>query len=167
VDIIGAASRLTRRLGGLVNSASVFSTGDLRDPAHFHSTLQINALAPLQLADGFRRRSKRGWIINITDAHIQPISLTYQNYRISKLLLTELTRQLAAVYAPAIRVNAIAPGAILPAPGASHRSFSRLAKEIPLKKTGDPAAVVTAFAYLLDNDYVTGETLYVDGGWHL
>lgn len=167
VDIVAAASRLTTHLGGLVNSASVFAKGDLRDPDHFRTTLEINALAPFRLAESFRRRVQRGWIVNITDAHIEPINLTYQNYRISKLLLGELTRQMAARYAPAIRVNAIAPGAILPAPGDTHRSFSRLAKEIPLKRTGNPQAVVKAYAYLLDNDYVTGETLHVDGGWHL
>jgi len=107
-----------------------------------------------------------GWIINITDARAHHISKKYQNYRVSKLFLDEITRQQAYLYAPAIRVNAIAPGAILPADGHTE-DFSELPSLIPLAKTGDPARVRMAARLLIENDYITGGIIPVDGGWHL
>jgi NAD(P)-dependent dehydrogenase (short-subunit alcohol dehydrogenase family) len=118
------------------------------------------------LSRAFSAAVQEGWIINLTDAHIGAVNLNYQNYRISKLLLAELTRQMAMLWAPRIRVNAIAPGAILAAEAGEESSFEQLARQIPAGRTGKIQDIQQAFAYLVGQDYVTGQTLYVDGGWH-
>ncbi len=152
---------------GLINNAATFTHGDLLDKDHFETTMRINALIPLDLSRRFAQQADRGWIINITDAHISSYNQRYQNYRIAKKLLVELTEQLATLLAPRIRVNAVAPGAMLPPSDKNGLPMSRLKKLIPLKKTGDLTSLMQAYRYLLDNTYITGQTLYVDGGWHL
>ena len=154
-------------LEGLVNSAAVFQQGDMSDPSHFSDMLEVNALAPLKLSAEFAKSVKSGWIINITDAHTRPKSKKYQNYRVSKLFLDEITQQLAYLYAPSIRVNAIAPGAILPPAGESEEAFNELSNTIPLNKTGSPYSIRQALRFLIENDYITGAIINVDGGWHL
>lgn len=154
-------------LAGLINNASVFEAGDMSDQNSFMNILAVNALIPLKLSAEFAKTVKSGWIINITDAHAGPMSKKYQNYRVSKLFLDEITRQQAYLYAPAIRVNAIAPGAILPPVGGGVEEFAELTSLIPLAKTGDPAHIRQAMRLLVENDYITGSVIPVDGGWHL
>ncbi|MDR2591722.1 MAG: SDR family oxidoreductase [Chitinispirillales bacterium] len=154
-------------LAGLINNASVFETGDMSAPDHFDRVLTVNTLVPLKLSAAFAKSVKNGWIINITDAYIHNKSKKYQNYRVSKLFLEEITRQQAYLYAPAIRVNAIAPGAILPAAGEARESFDSLKKNIPMNRTGDPAHIRQALRFLIENDYMTGNVIQVDGGFGL
>jgi len=154
-------------LEGLINNAAVFQQGNMSNPGHFDSILTINALTPLRLSAEFAKRVKSGWLINITDAHNRPKSKKYQNYRVSKLFLDEITRQLAYLYAPSIRVNAIAPGAILPPAEESKEAFNKLSNNIPLGKTGGLTNIRQAMRFLVENDYITGSIIPVDGGWHL
>jgi len=154
-------------LEGLINNAAVFQQGNMSAPYHFSDILAINALTPLRLSAEFAKLVKSGWIINITDARTRPKSKKYQNYRVSKLFLDEITQQLAYLYAPSIRVNAIAPGAVLPAAEESEDVFDNLSKTIPLGKTGGPAHIRQAMRFLIENDYITGSVIQVDGGWHL
>lgn len=166
--VVDAAAGLSRSLIGLVNNASNFTKGNLNDTGHFFAMLASNTFAPLALCRRFTTVAKSGWIINITDAHIRPINRNWQNYRVSKIMLEELTRQLAFLHAPAFRVNALAPGAILPAKTLmGQENFALLKHTIPLKRTGDMASVINAFELLVRNEYITGQTLFVDGGWHL
>jgi NAD(P)-dependent dehydrogenase (short-subunit alcohol dehydrogenase family) len=165
--VMDYARDLPVTLEGLVNNASVFRRGDLSDPEQFHDILSINALAPLSLSTAFANTVKSGWIINISDARNRPMSRKYQNYRISKLFLDELTKQLAYLYAPFVRVNAIAPGATLPSANIPKEGFGDLPKTIPLGKTGDPRYIRQALRFLVENDYMTGAVIPVDGGWHL
>ena len=154
-------------LEGLVNNAAVFQQGNMSDPNHFSDMLTANALIPLRLSAEFAKSVKSGWIINITDAHTRPKSKKYQNYRVSKQFLDEITQQLAYLYAPSIRVNAIAPGAILPPTRESKEVFDNLTTIIPLNKIGDARNIRQALKFLIENDYVTGTIINVDGGWHL
>jgi NAD(P)-dependent dehydrogenase (short-subunit alcohol dehydrogenase family) len=154
-------------LVGLVNNAAIFQRGDMSDPNHFSDMLAVNALTPLKLSAEFAKSAKNGWIINISDAHTRPKSKNYQNYRVSKLFLDEITQQLAYLYAPSIRVNAIAPGAILPSAEESQDEFYDLSKTIPIEKIGAPRNIRHAMRFLIENDYVTGTIINVDGGWHL
>lgn len=165
-ELIQKAHALAPELCGLVNNASTFTKGNLEDSDHFEQTLQSNALLPAALSRAFSAVVHEGWIINLTDAHIGSVNLNYQNYRISKLLLTELTRQMALLWAPRIRVNAIAPGAILAAESGEESGFEQLAQQIPAGRTGRIEDIQQAFAYLLSQDYLSGQTLFVDGGWH-
>lgn len=165
-QIIEKALSLNNEVVGLVNNASQFSTGNLSQPDHFLNTLSINTITPLQLSNAFYKMVSKGWIINITDANIHHTNLTYQNYRISKLFLEEITRQQAVLYAPEIRVNAIAPGAMLPSKG-KEAYFATLSEKIPLRATGNLSALTSAYSFLVQNDYITGQVLRVDGGWSL
>jgi pteridine reductase len=166
-ELIKRAVSLPVSIVGLVNNASEFSQGNLLDHRHLDAILAANAFAPLALTRGFQQKVGAGWIINITDAHIAAISLRNQNYRISKKILEELTRQLAVLLAPRIRVNALAPGAMLPAGSETRSAFEALANSIPLRKAGDRKALMHAYRFLIENTYITGQTLFVDGGWHL
>jgi len=154
-------------LEGLINNAAVFQQGNMSNPNHFSDILTVNALTPIRLSAEFAKKVKIGWIINITDAHTRPKSKKYQNYRVSKLFLDEITQQLAYLYAPSIRVNAIAPGAILPPTKESKEVFNNLSRNIPLNKTGDLIHICKAMRFLIENDYITGNIIPVDGGWHL
>jgi len=164
---IGGAASLPFALTGLINNAAVFEEGDMSDPTRFDRVLAVNALTPLRLSAAFAKSVKNGWIINITDAYVRPKSKKYQNYRVSKLFLEEITRQQAYLYAPAIRVNAIAPGAILPAACETPESFDGLKRNIPLNRTGETAHIRKAMRLLAENDYITGSVIPVDGGWGL
>jgi NAD(P)-dependent dehydrogenase (short-subunit alcohol dehydrogenase family) len=75
-----------------------------------------------------------------------------------------MTESLAQALAPNIRVNAVAPGGILPPPGEGEEYLARLAQRIPLQRSGSPEEVVKALLYLLDAEFVTGQILFVDGG---
>ena len=75
--------------------------------------------------------------------------------------------ELAVKFAPGIRVNAVAPGFILPPEGRSGAYLKALTRKVPLKRQGSVANVIQAVRFLLANDYVTGQTIFVDGGEHL
>jgi len=166
-EIIDAAVALPIKLVGLVNNASVFTEGNLSDTYQFQTILNVNTLAPVILADRFSRIADQGWIINITDANVSSLNIRFMNYRISKLFLEEITRQQAFLYAPKIRVNAIAPGAMLPSDKKEDSSFSSVSKKIPLGFTDDLQQLADTYTFLVENEYITGETIRVDGGLHL
>lgn len=165
--LIENACELPCRLTGLVNNASLFSTGNLTDPDHLQRMIDIHVVVPARLATAFNQLTQGGWIINITDAALRRPNLTWQNYRTSKLFLEELTRQQAALFAPTCRVNALAPGAMLPSRGSDRGAFDSLAASIPLRRTGSIDSFIAAYRFLATNEYCTGEILTVDGGWHL
>ncbi|KMQ52869.1 FolM Alternative dihydrofolate reductase 1 [Chitinispirillum alkaliphilum] len=168
-SLIDEALRLPLTLSGLINNASVFTPGNLTNPLHLEEVISVNALIPAKLGNSFVQSAKDGkWIINITDAHVEPLNVNYQNYRISKKLFNDITRQMAFLYSPKIRVNAIAPGAILPSPQEQNgETFKKLARKIPLGKTGDPQFIRHTLRFLIQNEYINGEIIKVDGGWHL
>jgi len=159
--------KLPLTIEGLVNNASVFEKGNFSDPGHFNNVMSVNVMVPLKLSAAFVKINKSGWIINITDARTKPKNKNYQNYRVSKMLLDEITEQLAFLYAPAIRVNAIAPGAILADANSPLDQFAQLTKNIPLGKTGDVSHIRQTFRFLIENGYITGCVIPVDGGWHM
>lgn len=73
----------------------------------------------------------------------------------------------AVALGPSIRVNAVAPGLILPSAESTNQDLIRMARRIPLTKKGKIENVVSAVLFLLENDYITGECIFVDGGQHL
>ncbi len=78
-----------------------------------------------------------------------------------------MTGMCALEYAPAITVNGVAPGLILPPAGKDEDYLARLAQTVPLRKHGGPGDVTGAVLYLLKSDFITGQIIYVDGGRHL
>jgi NAD(P)-dependent dehydrogenase (short-subunit alcohol dehydrogenase family) len=153
----------------LVNRASLFKRTPLplADVADWRQVLSIgldgafycaNAVAPQMLARG------QGVIINIVDLSAWQPSAGFAAHSVSKAGLLALTRQLALELAPAVRVNAVAPGPILPPPGYDAARTERLAKKTLLKRWGAPDDVARAVLFLIESDYITGDCITVDGG---
>ena len=166
-NVIRQAVLSKKKIVGLINNASIYSPDTKDDPNDFAKNLTTNAVSPMRLSMEFSNHVAKGWIINITDAHIYALDSAFQNYQISKRLLEEITIRLAARLAPRIRVNALAPGAMLPPAGGSKEDFEKLKETIPLKKVGDLDALRSGLVFLIENTYVTGQILYIDGGRHL
>jgi len=106
-------------------------------------------------------------IVNITDIGAHKLWTGYPAYVISKSALETLTRLLAKEYAPRIRVNAIAPGLVLPPDEIAPDEWEKLIQRLPLKRPAAPADIASALEFLLRNQSITGHTLVVDGGYSL
>lgn len=160
------------RLDVLVNSASVFYRTRLGEvtPRQWEELMTINARAPLlcmqHAAALMADRGQGGCIVNITDISAERPWAGYPAYCASKAALKSLTESAAkALAARRIRVNAVAPGMILPPAGTSPQTSERLIRRAPLGRSGRPEEVASAVIFLAENDYVTGQTIRVDGGW--
>ncbi len=156
------------RLDVVVNNASLFlSTPFLAIPEdEWDRVLAVNlkgpflvmqAAAPLLRVDG-------GLVVNIADlSALQPWH-GFAHHSVSKAGLTHLTRIAARALAPHIRVNAIAPGTVLPPADYTQEQIAELRERTALKRLGSPDDVVRALLFLVESDFATGEVLVLDGG---
>src|SRR2546425_471629 len=156
----------------LINSASVFSpaTADDATPEHWDLQMDTNAKAPFFLAQraaSLMRSRGAGKIINIADVAGEVIWPSHLPYSVSKAALIAVNRGLAKAYAPHIQVNAIAPGPILFPDYYTEEQKQTAISRTLLKRAGSPQDVVNAVVFLIENDYITGEMIHVDGGRHL
>lgn len=170
--IMTAAVQAFGRVDVLVNSAAVFEPGSLQDTSShdWDRHHRINLHAPACLCRRFAGQipaDGRGAILNIADWRALQPQPGHLAYTLSKAGLVCLTKILAQELAPRIRVNAIAPGAILPAADMTPDDFDRLSALIPLRHCGSPGDISEAALYLLQSDFVTGEILHVTGGQQL
>lgn len=158
-----------RRVDILVNSASLFDTGRVMefDALELEANIRINAFAPLLLCRGLAAQTTCGQVVNLLDARMNDYDREHAAYHLSKRMLQALTRMLALELAPDIRVNAVAPGLILPPPGEDERYLASLAHTVPLNRWGGAHDVVRAVMFLLQSPFVTGQIIYVDGGRNL
>ena len=165
--LIPLARRTVGNIDLLVNNASIFPEGSIKSfsATEIINVLKINSLAPLLLGQTYVKSQVQGNIINITDGNACNFNERYQIYRISKILLETITREQACLYAPHFRVNAIAPGIIIPAVG--EKQTETLLLKTPLQKKGSMADINSALWYLINSDYVTGQIMYIDGGLHM
>jgi len=156
-------------IGFLVNSASVFAESSIldRDYDAFDEIFNINFKAPYILTKEFARLSHKGMIINILDTQISRHATRHFDYLLTKKSLEDFTKMAALHLAPDIRVNGIAPGLILPPRGRDLEYLKGLAKEIPQKRVGTLSCIKGTIQYLVDNPFVTGQIIYVDGGENL
>ena len=154
----------------LINSAAVMHAGNLDETSieDWDATFDLNLRAPWLCAHHAAHLMKdNGVIINITDAASGRPWKEHAAYSVSKAGLEALTRILACTLAPGIRVNAVAPGLVLPAPGFPDDKWRRLVERLPAKKSGTPEDIVRTVLFLIQNEYITGQTLAVDGGYQL
>jgi NAD(P)-dependent dehydrogenase (short-subunit alcohol dehydrogenase family) len=165
-------ARVTTRFGRLdvlVNSAAIMQRLSVEEttPEVWDRIQHLNLRAPYFCAQGAipALRAARGKIINIADiGGLEPWPL-YTAHGISKAGVLMLTRGLARALAPDITVNAVAPGAVLLPDEWDQATRDHFANTTPLRRLGSPADVTAAVLYLLEGgDYVTGETIVVDGG---
>ena len=158
-------------LSVLINSAAVMNRGNLRDLSvpEWDATLALNLRAPWLCAQHAARlmQPTGGVIINISDSGTRKTWTGYSAYIISKSGLEVLTRLLARTLAPAIRVNAVAPGLILPPEDMPVEDWQRLVKRLPAAGAGNPGDIVSTVLFLIRNNYLTGQTIVVDGGYQL
>jgi len=158
------------RLDVVINSAAVMVRmpfGEISEEA-WSSVIDLNLRAPFMIAqEAARHLPDGGSIINIADLAAFEIWPPYVPHGVSKAGLVYLTRALARVLAPRIRVNAIAPGTVLLPERFDPVTAAHFTATTPLGRDGTPEDVVEAMLYLLRANYVTGETIVVDGGRHI
>jgi NAD(P)-dependent dehydrogenase (short-subunit alcohol dehydrogenase family) len=154
----------------LVNSAAFMPSGnvDLLSLENWHRSLDLNLRAPFLLAqEASKKMTDGGLIVNITDVGAQKTWSRYPSYTVSKAALESLTKILARAYAPKIRVNAIAPGFVMQSDIVPAEEWQRLINRVPLKRPARPEEIASALEFLLKNEYITGQTIVVDGGYSL
>lgn len=169
-SLFSTLDALPHRLKVLVNSAAVMPRGDVRSLSadDLDAALALNLRAPLLCAQEAAKRMKDGGlIVNVTDVGAQKAWSDFSAYTVSKAALESLTRLLARSLAPKIRVNAIAPGLVLPSEYVSEEEWNRLVERLPLKRPASLDEIASALVFLLENEYITGQTIVVDGGYSL
>ena len=154
----------------LVNSAAVMPRGDAQTlPVEdWDAALDLNLRAPFLCAQQASRRMKRGGlIVNVSDIGAEKAWSRFPSYIVSKAALESLTKVLARSLAPTVRVNAIAPGLVLKSENVTGDEWERLVNRLPLKRSASTEEVASALEFLLKNEYITGQTIAVDGGYSL
>tara|TARA_R110002049_G_scaffold10342_2_gene50955 strand:- start:3740 stop:4486 length:747 start_codon:yes stop_codon:yes gene_type:complete len=150
----------------LLNSASAYEPAPIAgtDLAMLEAQFRVNMFTPLLLTRHFAEVVQEGQVINIIDNKVAYHQYPYAAYLLSKKSLAEMTRMAALEFAPRIRINGLAPGVVLPASQRTSDYVQWRIEGIPLKQQGEPAHLVQALYYLLDNTFVAGQILFVDGG---
>jgi pteridine reductase len=166
--LIEAAVRALGRLDVLVNSAAVMVRTPLGEvtPAAWDAMFAVNLRAPFFTSQAAAPHLARhqGAIVNLADLAAFETWPAYVPHGVSKAGLVQMTRALARALAPDVRVNGVAPGTVLLPDGWPDDAARRLVDTTPLRRLGSPDDVTSAVLFLLDSDYMTGETLVVDGG---
>lgn len=168
--LVDAVARDFGGLDVLVNSAAVMErtpigtvTADAWD-----AMMALNLRAPFLAAQAAAAHmGAGGCIVNIADLAAFESWPAYVPHSISKAGVVHMTRALARALAPAVRVNAVAPGAVLLPDEWDEAAAARLRATTPLGRLGDASDVVDAVLFLVRADYVTGDTIVVDGGRHV
>lgn len=165
------ADRAASELGGLdllVASAASFErvAFDAIDDAAFDRSIGLNLASPFALAHRLTPalRASRGSIVFVTCTSATSPYRNYLPYVVSKGALRHLMRTLAVELAPDVRVNAVAPGTVLPPETTTPEALSRLVQKVPLARQGQPEDVARAVLFLAQSPFVTGEEILVDGG---
>jgi pteridine reductase len=154
----------------LVNSAALMKPGDLRTlPIEdWDAALDLNLRAPFLLSQcAAKRMTSGGLIVNVSDVGAQKTWTGFPAYIVSKAGLETLTRLLARALVPEIRVNAIAPGLVLSGEQVTPEAWERLVARTPLQRPARTEEVASALEFLLENEYITGHILTLDGGYSL
>ena len=158
------------RLDALVNNASAFHPTPIGSatPAQWNELFASNAQAPFFLVQAAwpALRESRGAIVNLVDVYAERALPQHPIYVMAKAALAAMTRTLAQDLAPQVRINGVAPGAVMwPAEGKDYADREALLARTPLQRAGTPEDVASAVLWLLrDAPFVTGQIIRVDGG---
>lgn len=170
--LIPRASAALGPITGLVNNASVYERDQFpgMTPDSWRRHIDSNLTAPVFLCQRFALELPHGVegnIINFLDQKLWNLSPDFFSYTLSKAALGTLTRLLAMELAPAVRVNAVAPGLTLPSGSQTEAQFQRAHRNTPLGRGPTVTDICFAVRYLLTAPAVTGQTLILDAGKHL
>ena len=161
-DVLGTFPNLSV----LINSASGYVQAGISDTqqADFDFQFALNLRAPYFLSQSFAKLVGAGNIINILDNKINFNQPKYAAYLLTKKALAEFTQLAALEFAPDIRVNGVAPGVVMPAETRTPEYIDWRVQAIPLKKQGTTSNITDAILHLLENDFISGQILVIDGG---
>jgi pteridine reductase len=168
-EVQNLISNVKKQMGSislLVNNASIFEASEIKETTLelFARNMQINFTAPFFLTRDFAEASNHGLIINFVDTRITTNKNSHAAYTMAKKSLWELTKMTAYEFGPLIRANAIAPGVTLPPPGGNDSDLLKMAKHIPMQKPSGIEPILKSIDYIIDNDHLTGQLLFCDGG---
>lgn len=171
-DVKILAKRADAALGGidiLINSAAIFWPTALEKMTveELDTFLNVNLKAPYILSSEIGRRMKKrgsGTIVNLACLSGQKAWKKFVPYSISKAGVISLTIGMAKLLGPEVRVNAVAPGTVLPPEGMDAKELKAIRERLPLQRLGKPDDIVCAVQYLVNAPFVTGQVLAVDGG---
>lgn len=168
-NLAAKAVTLFGQIDILINNASSFYPTNVKDStlAQWDDLMGTNLKAPFFLIKALESQlsANKGCVINMVDIHAERPLLGYPIYCMAKAGLAMLTKSLSRELAPNIRVNGIAPGAILWHENELNEDDKNtVINEIALKRLGDPQDIAEAILYLTNASYVTGHILAVDGG---
>ena len=167
--------RCSRELGPttcLINNAARFEwdSADCCDESGWRMHLDVNLRAPVFLTQAFAKalpEGASGIVINLIDQKVWNLNPDYFSYTIAKSALWTATQTMAQALAPRIRVNAIAPGPVLPYRGQTETEFAEECRATLLKRVVSTDDVSAAVRFLLETPSVTGQMIALDGGRHL
>ena len=168
--ILNEADGMFPTIDLLINNASTFYPTPIDEISedHWEKLIGSNLKGPLFLIHGLKNELKKsqGSIINITDTNLTKGVANYSIYSAAKAGLEAITKGLARELAPEIKVNAIAPGAILEPPDVSwsEEQKNKVIENIPLKRMGSEKDISNAVKFLSYSKYITGQIIKVDGG---
>ena len=168
--LIKKARDAYNRIDALINNASSFFPTPLQEISYedWNKLMGSNLKGPLFITRGLADllKSSNGSVINITDINIDKGMPGYSIYSAAKGGLKAITKVLAKELAPDIRVNAVAPGAILEPPGRTWtpEELANIVSKIPLNRIGNESDIANTVKFIVDSKYITGQTINVDGG---
>jgi pteridine reductase len=168
--ILSEVSETFPSIDVLVNNASTFYPTPIDEISedHWERLIGSNLKGPLFLIQGLKEqlKSSKGSIINITDTNLSKGVPNFSIYSAAKAGLEAVTKGLARELAPDIKVNAIAPGAMLEPPDVTwtEEQKNKVIENIPLNRMGSEKDIADAVSFLARSEYITGQIIKVDGG---
>lgn len=171
--LIDQASQLAGGpLSGLVNSASVFDydTPGAMNIEAFDKAMAVNLRAPALLSERFAAQAdpaRDNCIVNMLDQKLWAMNPDFYSYTMSKAALLAATDMMARAFAPAVRVNAIAPGLLLPSYDQTREEFETVASRNPMQRPIALDDVSSALEFLMSNAALTAQVMHVDNGQRL
>ena len=168
-DLVAAIERSHGKLDLLVNNASLFESApfaQITEP-DWRRVLDVNLTGPFLLSQAalpLLQKADAAHIVNILDLSALQVWPSYAHHSVSKAGLLQLTKIMARALAPQVRVNAIAPGTVLPPDGYDGTAGDGTSDRRVVGREGSPEDVIKALFYLIESEFVTGQVLVVDGG---
>lgn len=153
----------------LINNAATFIPNTISNvsPSDIIRDIQINAIAPFMLMRFMCEQMKGGSIINFLDCRIRDHNRYYISYHISKKVLEIITSMFALEFSSRFKINAIAPWLVFPPEGKDEKFMKKIAMRSLIPRPAKIEDIVDTVIFLLKNQYITGQIIYVDGGYHL
>jgi len=153
----------------LINSASYYSEDNYSGltPSELQNSMNLHVYSPLEMIRRLHESGKKASVVNILDTRIADRDPAHASYHLGKRGMLTLTRDTAVEFAPLLRINAVAPGIILPPEGKGDEWLERLKTSNPLRNRGTAADICDAVLFLIRAEFITGQVIFVDGGRHL